>query len=99
MRSAASVRLRNGEVRKFAVESVHADFALVFYAGHGAQVHGQNYLLPIDIDVPNAETDIQFAGLKVDDLVNGLRSTTKVVFLDACRDNPALFKKPHQRAW
>jgi uncharacterized caspase-like protein len=60
--------------------------------GTGAQVNGQNYVLPVDIDVPNTETDIQFSGLKVDDLVNGLRSTTKVVFLDACRDNPALFK-------
>ncbi len=65
---------------------------MVFYAGHGAQVAGVNYLLPTDIDIPNFESDIALEGIKVDDLVNSLRSRTKIVFLDACRDNPALFK-------
>jgi Caspase domain len=80
------------EIRKFASESNKADVAVVFYAGHGAQLSGSNYLLPIDIDVPHTEADIQFAGLKVDDLINSIGSNTKIVFLDACRDNPALFK-------
>jgi Caspase domain len=80
------------EVRKFAAESGKADVALVFYAGHGAQLNGENYLLPADIDIPQTEADIQLSGLKVDDLVNSIRSNTKIVFLDACRDNPALFK-------
>jgi uncharacterized caspase-like protein len=64
----------------------------VYYAGHGAQLNGSNYLLPVDIDIPRTEADIQFAGLKVDDLINSIGSGTKIVFLDACRDNPALFK-------
>ena len=80
------------EVRKFAGESGKADIALVFYAGHGAQVNGENYVLPVDIDIPRTDSDIQLTGLKVDDLVNSIRAKTKVVFLDACRDNPALFK-------
>jgi hypothetical protein len=80
------------EVRKFANVSANADIALVFYAGHGAQVNGENFLLPIDMEVARTEADIQLTGLKVDDLVNSIRSNTKVVFLDACRDNPALFK-------
>jgi len=80
------------EVRKFAGESVKADIALVFYAGHGAQVNGENYLLPVDIEIARTEADIQLIGFKVDDLVNSIRSTAKVVFLDACRDNPVLFK-------
>jgi uncharacterized caspase-like protein len=80
------------EVRKFAADSNKADVALVFYAGHGAQLNGENYLLPADIDVPQTEADIQLSGLKVDDLINSIRSNTKIVFLDACRDNPALFK-------
>jgi hypothetical protein len=79
-------------VRKFANESDKADTAVVFYAGHGAQVNGNNYLLPVDIDIPRTEADIQFTGLRVDDLVNSVRSNVKIVFLDACRDNPALFK-------
>ena len=80
------------EVRQFASDSTKADVALVFYAGHGAQVNGNNYLLPIDIDIPRTEVDIQFGGLKVDDLVNSIGSNTKIVFLDACRDNPVLYK-------
>jgi hypothetical protein len=80
------------EVRKFANESDKADVAVVFYAGHGAQVNGSNYLLPVDIDIPRTEADLQFTGLKVDDLVNSIRSNTKIVFLDACRDNPVLYK-------
>jgi hypothetical protein len=79
-------------IRKFANESGRANVAVVFYAGHGAQLNGSNYLLPIDIDIPHTEADIQLAGLKVDDLVNSITSNTKIVFLDACRDNPALFK-------
>lgn len=51
-----------------------------------------NYLLPVDIDIPRTEADIQFTGLKVDDLINSIQSNTKIVFLDACRDNPVLFK-------
>jgi uncharacterized caspase-like protein len=80
------------EIRKFASDSTKADVAVVYYAGHGAQLNGSNYLLPIDIDIPRTEADIQFAGLKVDDLINSVASPTKIVFLDACRDNPALFK-------
>jgi Caspase domain len=80
------------EVRKFANESEKADIAFVYYAGHGAQVGGENYVLPVDISIPQTESDIQLTGLKVDDLVNSIRAKTKIVFLDACRDNPALFK-------
>ena len=80
------------EVRKFASESEKADLAFVFYAGHGAQVNGENYVLPVDMEIPRTESDIQLTGLKVDDLVNSIRARTKVVFLDACRDNPVLFK-------
>jgi hypothetical protein len=48
--------------------------------------------LPTDLDIPNTETDIQLGALKVDDLINSIHSRTKIVLLDACRDNPALFK-------
>ena len=89
--NASEEQLRRA-VRKFAGETTRADIALVFYAGHGAQVNGENYILPVDIDIPRTESDIQLTGLKVDDLVNSIRSRTKVVFLDACRDNQALFK-------
>uniref|UniRef100_UPI004048050A caspase family protein n=1 Tax=Polynucleobacter sp. TaxID=2029855 RepID=UPI004048050A len=80
------------ELRKFSEKSENASIALVFYAGHGAQVNGENFILPVDIEIPNRESDIQLSSIKVDDVINSLRSKTKVVFLDACRDNPALLK-------
>lgn len=80
------------QIRKFSLESKDSSIALVFYAGHGAQVFGENYLLPTDIEIPKIESDIQLTGVSVDDLLNSLGSKTKIVFLDACRDNPALIK-------
>ena len=80
------------DIKNFASESEGSSIALVFYAGHGAQVNGENYILPTDIEIPKRESDIQLSALKVDDIVNSLKSKTKIVFLDACRDNPALIK-------
>ena len=80
------------QIRKFALESKDSSIALVFYAGHGAQVSGENYLLPTDMEVPKIESDIQLTGVSIDSLINSLGSKTKIVFLDACRDNPALIK-------
>jgi uncharacterized caspase-like protein len=88
---ASDIEIRR-EIRTFSNESSKADVALVFYAGHRAQVNGENNILPVDINIPRTETDIQLSALKVDDLVNSIRAPTKIVFLDACRDNPALFK-------
>ncbi|QDD00529.1 caspase family protein [Candidatus Methylopumilus planktonicus] len=79
-------------IRSFAIESENTNIALIFYAGHGAQVFSQNYLLPTDIDIPKRESDIQLSGIKVDDIINSIHSKVKVVILDACRDNPALIK-------
>lgn len=79
-------------IRTFSAQSEGASIAVVFYAGHGAQVNGENFLLPVDMDIPKRESDIQISAIKVDDLITSLKSKTKVVFLDACRDNPALVK-------
>lgn len=79
-------------VKSFAADSTNASIAVIFYAGHGAQINGENYLLPVDLEVPKRESDIQLSGVRVDDVVNTVKSKTKVVFLDACRDNPSLTK-------
>jgi hypothetical protein len=80
------------DIRNFANESENASLAVIFYAGHGAQVNGENYLLPTDIEIPKRDSDIQLSAVKVDDIINSLKSKTKVVFLDACRDNPSLIR-------
>ena len=69
------------QIRKFSLESKDSPIALIFYAGHGAQVFGENYLLPTDMEIPKIESDIQLTGISVDNLLNSLGSKTKIVFL------------------
>ncbi len=66
-----------------------ADLALFYYAGHGLQVSGRNYLLPVDA-VLEDETSLDFEAVSLDFVLRQLSRETKVrlVFLDACRDNP-----------
>lgn len=85
------VSIRKG-LKKFAADSEQASVSVVYYAGHGAQINGENYLLPIDLEAPKRESDIQLSALKIDDIINSIKSKVKVLFLDACRDNPVLTK-------
>jgi hypothetical protein len=64
--------------------------ALVFYAGHGLQIDGENYLVPIDIDVKR-EADIPILAVRLNDILNTLASVPskmRILLLDACRNNP-----------
>jgi len=64
--------------------------ALVFYAGHGVQIDGENFLLPVDID-PKRESDIAIQAVRLNDVLNTLTSAPsrmRIVMLDACRNNP-----------
>ena len=64
--------------------------ALVFYAGHGLQIDGENYLVPIDID-PKREADIPIQAVRLNDILNTLTSVPskmRILMLDACRNNP-----------
>ena len=64
--------------------------ALVFYAGHGLQIDGENYLVPIDIDVKR-EADIPIQAVRLNDILNTLTSVPskmRILMLDACRNNP-----------
>ena len=72
----------------FSRTAARADLTLLFYAGHGVQVFGKNYMLPIDMDQTDvAQATIQ--GVSLNEVVeNFLPGKTKLVFLDACRDNP-----------
>jgi len=65
-----------------------ADLSLLFYSGHGVQIFGTNYILPIDADQTDvAQATIQ--GISLNSVVESfLPGKTKIVFLDACRDNP-----------
>ena len=75
-------------LRVFTRESAGADMSLVFYAGHGLEMDGVNYLVPVDARLER-DTDVRFEAVELDDV---LASTTgaalRVVILDACRNNP-----------
>ncbi len=75
---------------EFGKKSEGADVALFFYAGHGIAVNGSNYLLPVDADL-KSEMDVKLgAAINVDLTLEQAMADAKVklVFLDACRDNP-----------
>src|SRR5580704_4727952 len=64
--------------------------ALVYYAGHGVQVDGENFLVPIDAHIER-ESDIPFASVRLADVMSALasvQSKMRIVILDACRNNP-----------
>ena len=61
--------------------------ALFFYAGHGIQVDGQNYLAPVDADLRD-KLDLRRGAVALDDVMEAMRGETRLVFLDACRSNP-----------
>src|ERR1700687_2458641 len=64
--------------------------ALVFYAGHGLQIDGENFLVPVDVD-PKREADIPLQAVRLNDILNRLASVPgklRIILLDACRNNP-----------
>src|SRR3984957_14874654 len=70
--------------------------AAVFYAGHGLQVDGENFLVPVDVD-PKREADIPLQAVRLNDLMNALGALPtrmRIFMLDACRNNP--FPALHQ---
>ncbi|MGJ5203698.1 caspase family protein [Bradyrhizobium sp. HKCCYLR20261] len=77
-------------VQEFGAKARGADVALVYYAGHGVQVRGANYLVPVDAN-PAREADVDFQMLDVNVVLRQMESAgTKLnlVILDACRNNP-----------
>jgi hypothetical protein len=68
---------------------------LFFYAGHGVQVNGHNYLIPVDAKLEN-ENDVEYDSVRADRVLAKMEnagSKTNIVILDACRDNP------FERSW
>lgn len=64
--------------------------ALVFYAGHGMQVKGENYLIPVDADL-KGENDVPYKTVALGQILSKLEDAkprVNIVLLDACRDNP-----------
>src|SRR3954447_2266588 len=83
---------RAGMYRAVSELAEHAagGIAVVYYAGHGVQVRGRSFLLPVDIDA-QSEGDVEDNAVLLDDVLDklaGVRAKLTIAFVDACRDNP-----------
>ena len=77
------------KIRDFAAALVGADVGVFFYAGHGLQISGTNYLVPIDAQLRNASAlDFEMVRLDLVQRTMEREAATNILFLDACRDNP-----------
>jgi tetratricopeptide (TPR) repeat protein len=76
-------------LRSFAVEAEKADWAVVYYAGHGFEIGGVNYLVPVDARLA-ADKDAETEAVALEQVIAAVGGARKLrlVLLDACRDNP-----------
>jgi hypothetical protein len=75
--------------REFTAIARDADIAVMYFAGHGIEVNGTNYLLPVDAKLAT-DFDVEDEALSLDRLVRALEPAKRLrlIILDACRDNP-----------
>lgn len=89
----------DAKVREFVLALSAADTALFYYAGHGLQIAGRNYLLPVEAKIDD-EADVRRQAILVDDILQYMElnrsERTNIVILDACRNNP--FERQLRRA-
>ena len=76
-------------IRDFLRDAARSQVAVVYYAGHGVQIDGRNYLVPIDIEF-RAGSGMTEAMMDMDTIMAGLddQVRTNILILDACRNNP-----------
>lgn len=85
--------LKNTEMRRalrdFTEKARDADIAVIYYAGHGIEVDGTNYLIPVDA-VLERDTDAYDEAIALDRILQAIEPAKqlRLVILDACRDNP-----------
>lgn len=85
--------LQNTEMRRalrdFTEKARDADIAVIYYAGHGIEVDGTNYLIPVDA-VLDRDTDAYDEAIALDRILQAIEPAKqlRLVILDACRDNP-----------
>lgn len=77
-------------ISQFGDEIKDGGVGLFYFAGHGIQVNGENYLIPIDAEI-HTEKDVDPESVNANDILNNMayaRNRLNIVILDACRDNP-----------
>lgn len=76
-------------LRTFSADASNADWAVIYYAGHGIEMGGVNYLIPTDARLAT-DRDVQFEAVPLTQVMAAVEGARKLhlVILDACRDNP-----------
>jgi hypothetical protein len=76
------------ELELFSAKARRADVALIYYAGHGLEAVGKNWLIPTDYRAKRA-ADLRYDAIDMEEAVRSLAGAKlKVLILDACRENP-----------
>ena len=104
----ASQRTMEESIRNFGKELRKGGVGLFYYAGHGIQFRGKNYLIPVNAKI-ESEADVKYEAVEVGRLLSQMDeagNNFNIIILDACRNNPhvhsgildgALLKWMHQR--
>jgi hypothetical protein len=76
-------------LQAFRAKAAAADWALVYYAGHGIEINRANYLIPVDATLADSG-DVEFETVSYDSVMNAIRGARalRIIVLDACRNNP-----------
>lgn len=86
-----SLRQMNDKVREFGDKlKKNGGVGLFYYAGHGIQVGGKNFLIPVEAEIPR-EDEVDFNALNLDQILRKMATANNglnIVILDACRNNP-----------
>lgn len=90
LKTNASLQVMEEAIREFGDQLKQGKVGLFFYAGHGVQIAGRNYLIPVGTTI-RKETDVKYhavdAEMVIDEMANA-GSSVNIMILDACRDNP-----------
>ena len=89
LRSTSDSGTSETALRRFEDKSSEADVGVLYYSGHGIEVNGQNYVLPIDAKLAS-DGDIEDEAVPLDRVMKSVEGVKrlKLVILDASRDNP-----------
>ena len=81
----------NSALAEFSKLADAADWAAVYYSGHGIESRGENYMIPIDAEL-KVDRDVEFETVEVTKVLSAIEGARKIklIILDACRDNPFL---------
>ena len=85
-------------IRKFEDAAAASDIAVVYFAGHGMEINGVNYLIPVDAKLAS-DRDAEDEAITLERLMEFVDGAKRVrlIIIDACRDNPFARKMKHQR--